>query len=190
MKYKRIVNMWHNMKSRCYSAYRKDYKYYGGKGVEVCDEWINDYFAFQNWALNNGYEDNLTIDRIDSNGNYEPSNCRFITLEEQQRNKCNNLNFTLNGKTQTLSEWGREYGINSATLKDRLNLGYPFEEAINKKDGILKTSRLYEYEGQVKTLTQWANYYGMSKNCLFERFKRGWSLERSLKTPVKRRNVI
>lgn len=87
----RLYKIWSKMKERCY--YKKDvrkYAYYGGRGITVCDEWKNDFVTFKEWALKNGYQDNLSIDRIDVNGNYEPSNCRWITMAEQQRNRRNN----------------------------------------------------------------------------------------------------
>lgn len=89
----RIYNIWHSMKSRCYYEKDKCYKSYGGRGIIVCEEWSNKdtgFVNFFNWSVRNGYSDNLTIDRINVNGNYEPSNCRWITMVEQQSNKRNN----------------------------------------------------------------------------------------------------
>lgn len=83
----RLYKIWASMKSRCYNKKCTSYKWYGEKGVTICDEWLNDCGAFSNWAMANGYKDDLTIDRIDPYGNYEPSNCRWITLAEQQLNK-------------------------------------------------------------------------------------------------------
>ena len=178
--------MWHNMNNRCTNENRLDYKYYGGKGVEVCNEWM-EFSSFKEWAINNGYEEGLSIDRIDGDGDYEPSNCRFITLDEQQRNKSNNINLTYKGKTQTLSEWSREYGIHERTLKSRLELGYTFAEALNKKPGQNQYSPMYKHKGQEKSLTQWANEYNIPKYLLFGRLKRGWSISRALETPVRKK---
>lgn len=82
----RIYGIWSGMRNRCNCKNRVTYKYYGGRGISVCKEW-NDFPAFKNWALSNGYLDNLTLDRIDSNGNYEPDNCRWITIQDQQLNR-------------------------------------------------------------------------------------------------------
>ncbi len=83
----RIYKSWCDMMRRCYDKNGKQYKYYGGRGIIVCDEWKNNVIAFYNWALNNGYDDSLTIDRIDVNGNYEPNNCRWATHSLQTINR-------------------------------------------------------------------------------------------------------
>ena len=82
-----------------------DYKDYGGRGITVCDEWKHDFKNFYNWAMDNGYKEGLTIDRIDVNGNYTPDNCRWATLKQQGNNKRNTVYLTYEGKTRSLSEW-------------------------------------------------------------------------------------
>lgn len=105
MKHTRIYGIWCGIKRRCYSQNSKSFSHYGGKGVIVCEEWKNNFLNFYNWSMENGYNDNLTIDRINNKGNYEPSNCRWITHGEQQRNRSNNIYLEHNGETKTLSEW-------------------------------------------------------------------------------------
>ena len=83
----RIYRIWHNMKNRCFYPGDKHFNDYGGRGITVCDEWKNDFKSFHDWSMNNGYSDELTIDRIDNDGNYEPSNCRWITMKEQCKNR-------------------------------------------------------------------------------------------------------
>ena len=85
-KMSRLYGIWDSMKQRCLNLKCRAYKYYGGKGIEVCDEWKNSYLTFKAWALANGYQQNLTIDRINSDGNYCPENCRWLTLSENARN--------------------------------------------------------------------------------------------------------
>lgn len=87
LRYTRLYRIWLGMKARCYCKSQKGYKYYGGKGIEICEDWKNDFLKFYNWAMQNGYSDSLTIDRIDSDKNYEPSNCRWVTYYEQEHNK-------------------------------------------------------------------------------------------------------
>lgn len=83
----RLYRIWINMKGRCYNSVNKAYKYYGERGIKVCDEWRNNYSLFRFWALLNGYQENLTIDRIDNDGNYKPSNCQFITQSENTKKR-------------------------------------------------------------------------------------------------------
>ena len=88
--YTKLYHVWSNMKDRCLNPNNKDYKDYGSRGITICPEWTdkqNGYISFRDWALNNGYVDNLQINRINNNGNYEPSNCNFITAKENLRNR-------------------------------------------------------------------------------------------------------
>lgn len=127
---KRIYSIWHNMKSRCYYNKSDKYKYYGGRGITVCDEWRDSFKAFYAWAMANGYRDDLTIDRIDVDGNYEPSNCRWIDMLAQNNNTSKNHYITHNGETKTAAEWARQYGINRSLFTTRIRRGWSFEKAI------------------------------------------------------------
>lgn len=110
MKHTRIYETWCGMKKRCYNQNSKSYCYYDKRGISVCDEWLNSFENFYKWAISNGYNDNLEIDRIDTNGNYEPNNCRWVTHCEQQINRTNNIYLEHNGETKSLSEWCRIMG--------------------------------------------------------------------------------
>lgn len=114
-------SIWQTMKKRCYDTHNKNYNDYGGRGITVCDEWLHDFRAFYDWSMANGYADNLTIDRKDVNGNYEPSNCRWATMKEQANNTRRNHLITYNGKTQTIAQWADEYNLSYSVLNDRLN---------------------------------------------------------------------
>lgn len=131
----RLNNIFRNMKRRCYGSYSISYKNYGARGIKLCNEWNNreivhlkgrghctkGYLAFKTWSLINGYADNLTIDRIDVNGDYSPENCRWITMKKQNNNKRVNHLITYKGKTQTMKQWSEELNIKYSTLDNRLN---------------------------------------------------------------------
>lgn len=128
--YPRLYNIWQQMKMRCYNKKRKYYDDYGGRGIRICDEWLNDNTEFFDWAINNGYQDDLTIDRINVNGNYEPSNCRWATLEQQANNTRNNVLLTYNGKVQTIAQWSNELHVPYSTLYNRHMRGYSDKECL------------------------------------------------------------
>lgn len=102
----RIYSIWNKMKSRCYNKNNPNYDNYGGRGIVICDEWRgkHNFLNFYNWAINNGYKENLSIDRINVNGNYEPSNCRWVSMKVQGNNRRNNVNYYYKGEYKTLSE--------------------------------------------------------------------------------------
>lgn len=104
-KAKRLYDIWRGMKKRCNLQTDKDYHRYGGSGISVCQEWNNSFMSFYTWSIENGYDDNLTIDRVDTFGNYEPDNCRWVDIKTQERNRRNNIFLTHNGETKNLSEW-------------------------------------------------------------------------------------
>lgn len=116
----RLYRTWNHMKSRCYNKNVKHYNDYGGRGIAVCDEWKDDFMSFYNWAMANGYDDTLTIDCIDVNGNYEPNNCRWADKKQQSRNRRNVKQITIDDKTHCLSEWCEILGLNSSTVRTRI----------------------------------------------------------------------
>ena len=101
----RLYYIWQGMKKRCYNINDTHYHRYGGRGIVVCDEWKNDFEAFYDWALLNGYSEGLTIDRIDNDGNYEPANCHWATNQEQANNRSTNIKITIGNATKTLQQW-------------------------------------------------------------------------------------
>ena len=130
----RIYRIWKQMKTRCLNKNTPDYKkWYGGRGVTVCDEWRNDFKTFYDWAISNGYREDLTIDRIDSNGNYCPENCRWVDLKTQARNTRQNHLITYNGETHCLVEWAEILGVNVQVLRSRVYSGWDDERIITQK---------------------------------------------------------
>lgn len=127
----RLFWVWHGMMERCSNKKSLSYKHYGGKGIQVCDEW-KDSTAFIKWALENGYKDNLTIDRIDSNKNYEPDNCRWVGWKVQANNTSRNHYLTIKGETKTLAQWSEFYGVPYKYVHKRVSLGWTYEEAVSR----------------------------------------------------------
>lgn len=133
----RLYKILNGVKNRCYNENTDNYGYYGGRGIKVCDEWLNDFMSFYNWAMNNGYKEDLTIDRIDPNGNYEPNNCRWVTMKYQANNKKNNVMLTYDGETKTLSQWANDLNVNYNTIVTRYHRGWDIKDVLfgrcNKK---------------------------------------------------------
>ena len=196
MKNKTRLNcIFDNMKGRCCNPKSRVYSYYGGRGIKVCEEW-NDrtrvrygngwsskgYIAFRKWALVNGYADNLTIDRIDPNGNYEPSNCRWVTMKVQSNNLRNNVRLTYKGRTQTIHEWCEELNLNYDRIRDRIcRKGWDVAEDFETKEDV--SCHYLTYNGKTQTIREWARETGIKENTITTRLsKMGWSVERALTT--------
>ena len=128
----RLYNIWRGMRQRCSNPNGTRNNIYYAKGIKVCEEWES-FPVFREWALQNGYRDDLSIDRIDVNGNYEPSNCRWVDQITQQNNKTSNRIIVYKGEAHTICEWARIKGINSGTLWARINVSkWDIERALNE----------------------------------------------------------
>lgn len=125
----RLYKIWKSMRERCNNPNSNRRSVYFDRGISICSEW-NDFSAFRNWALNNGYSDSLTIDRINNDKGYSPENCRWSTVKEQANNRTNNRIIEYKGIKHTLSEWADFVGISSATIWARLNRGWNVEESL------------------------------------------------------------
>lgn len=128
----RLHRIWHSMYCRCYYKSTNQFQNYGGKGIKVCEEWKNSdgFIHFYNWAIKNGYKEDLTLDRIDNEKDYCPENCKWSTKKEQSNNKTNNVLYEFNGEVKTSKQWCELYGISQTTLKDRLKRGWSLEQAL------------------------------------------------------------
>lgn len=128
----RLFKIWMCIKHRCNRKTASDYNLYGGRGISICDEWLNDYAAFRDWSIANGYSDNLSLDRIDPNGNYEPSNCRWADAYTQAENRRNAHIVEYHGETGALDPMCRKLNINSKTVRTRMShFGISFQEAVD-----------------------------------------------------------
>lgn len=132
-KNKRLYRIWIGMKSRCYNPNSGSYKYYGAKGVTVCEEWLHDFQAFYDWAMANGYRDDLTLDRKDNSKCYSPDNCKWSTMKEQAQNTSQTSFLEYRDETKTFSEWSETTGIPKNVLKQRIRNGWSAEKALTTK---------------------------------------------------------
>ena len=122
-----LYNVWKSMRQRCNNRKSHDYKWYGMDGVKICEEW-EDFASFRKWATENGYKSGLTIDRVDSKGPYSPENCRWITIQEQQKNKRNVLKFLYLGDLYTVDTFCDKFGISKAMFYDRKHKGWSLDQ--------------------------------------------------------------
>lgn len=131
MRNTRVYSCYIRMKTRCNNPNCQEYQWYGARGIKVCEEWASSPMAFIEWALNNGYDDNLTLDRINPDRNYSPDNCRWATQRQQNQNKPTTIWITKDGETKTLSEWSSVLGISRSTAWSRYReRGTVFKEDI------------------------------------------------------------
>lgn len=129
----KLYNIYQGILARCYKKYSSSYERYGGRGITMCDEWKNDFMSFYNWAIDNGYSEKLSIDRIDTNGNYCPENCRWATAKEQANNTRKTVFLTYKGETKPASEWSEIVGISQSSLTQRKRKGWTDEECLTIK---------------------------------------------------------
>ena len=130
---KRLYKIWNSMKKRCLNPNDQAYEYYGGRGIIVCDEWKNSYEAFRDWALVNGYKNNLSIDRINNSKGYSPDNCRWATMKEQSNNTRRNRIITHNNETHTIAQWNEILGFPKKLIYNRLQRGWAIEKTLSTK---------------------------------------------------------
>jgi hypothetical protein len=183
MKETKVYRAWQNMKKRCFSKTSPDYHRYGGRGITVCERWRD---SFENFLADMGQPPSPahTLDRKENNGNYEPSNCRWVVRKIQNRNKRTTRLLTYGGKTQCLVDWANELGINPSSLSSRLEDGWPIEKALTA--GNQKAPVEYEAFGKAMTLEDWACETGISLSAIYQRLRRGWDIERTLTAPMRK----
>lgn len=128
----RIYNIWRAMNNRCNNEKHDNFHNYGDRGIRVCDEW-KDVQVFYNWALNNGYENDLTIERINNDGNYEPDNCTWATMKQQQNHRRNTVLVEFNGEIKPFTLLCDEHNIKTQVVRARLRSGWKFEDALTRE---------------------------------------------------------
>lgn len=131
----KLYRTWSGIKSRCFDQNSHNYHNYGGRGITMCDEWKNDYNTFKKWALHNGYDESggrdCSIDRIDTNGNYDPYNCKWSTAKEQANNTRRNTFIEYDGVEYTLSQLADKAGLNYSTFMSRYSRGWDIDKILN-----------------------------------------------------------
>ena len=175
---KRLKSIYNGMRLRCYNENNVNYKYYGGKGVTICDEWLLSFENFFDWAINNGYNENLTIDRIDSEKEYSPDNCKWSTKKEQAYNRSISVKLTLNGRTMYMTEWAEELEIDKKILSWRYNNGWSDEEILTRPRDY-KENKL-TLNGETHSMSEWSRITGIKVATISARIRDGWSVEDAL----------
>lgn len=165
----------------CVSSHGATYANYGGRGIKVCDRWLNSFEAFVQ-DMGERPTPKHSIDRINNDGHYEPGNCRWATSKQQANNKRNNRLLTVNGVTKSLQEWSRESGLKLSTLWNRIASGTPAENLLDARVG-----SFVEFNGERLRLWEWAAKLGVKSQTIGHRIRSGWSLEKALTTPVNMR---
>lgn len=179
MKNTRLYKIWSGMKDRCLNEHSHNYSRYGGRGINICQEWIDNFIYFYNWAMENGYADDLSIDRIDVNGNYEPNNCRWVVSEVQNYNKTITVKIKINGEYKTLKDIEKEYGIPLSTLRGRYkrfsNGKISLDEFLSKKRIVKlnKKNRIITVNGESKRLCDWERETGINRKTISQRYYKG-----------------
>lgn len=128
--YSKLYKVWQAMKTRCYSKNFIYYCNYGGRGIKICDDWKKSFLKFYEWAITNGYKEELTIDRINNDDDYKPNNCRWVTRKQQNNNMRTNIFIEYNGKKQTISELADKYDLSRVALYYRLKRGWNIKKAL------------------------------------------------------------
>lgn len=136
----KLYRVWGHMNERCSSPTSNAYEDYGGRGIRVCKEW-KDYKTFHEWAISNGYKEGLSIERVDNDGNYEPSNCKWIPISKQASNRRNIRYLTLNGRERSLLEWSEEFGLDPSNVRTRLKRGWSVERALTTPDDYRRSKK-------------------------------------------------
>ena len=193
----RLTAIHSSMKRRCYNPKCKNYNNYGGRGITVCEEWLDNekisfgnhshnitkgFLAFKEWALENGYADNLSLDRIDNNKGYYPKNCRWVTQKIQNNNKRNNLLISYKGKIQSLKQWCEELNLCYNKMFQRIILKHWTVKRAFEQKGDARVS-LISYKNKTKPLSDWCKELNLNYRTVSARLnKLHWSVEEAFET--------
>lgn len=176
----RLHKIYEHMMYRCYNPKSVNYKYYGARGIGVCEEWRNNPMLFKKWALSNGYNSTLTLDRIDSNKGYSPDNCRWVTMKDQSINKRNTVMVTYKGETKPFVVWCEELGLDATLVRTRVYHGkWSYQKAFETE--LRPKYKLITYNGKTQSMKEWAKEFHINYQTLKTRIRKGWNIEKALK---------
>ena len=185
-----LRQMFKNMRTRCFTKGTRYWKDYGGRGITICHEWLNNRLSFVKWAVDNDWCPGLEIDRIDNDGNYEPSNCRFLALKSNCRNQRRTIRLTAFSETKPLQEWAEDPRccISSACLDGRIRNGISAEIAITTPSGSLPRNPGHScvtltINGETRFVREWLEINGISRACYKSRIHQKWPREKAATTP-------
>ena len=171
-----LYTIWSGMKYRCYNPKCSQHDDYAGRGITVCDEWRDNYDAFESWAFENGYQRGLSIDRRNNDKGYSPENCRWATRPEQQDNRRNTIWAEINGEVHTLNEWAEITGLNKKLIRTRYSQEGKRGEALiaPAHAGSATPAKLITIGDDTHTITEWAEITGLRRGLIRERVKNGY----------------
>jgi len=201
-----LYRIWGGIKGRCYYKCSRAYRSHGGRGIRVCQEWLESFPAFFDWAIANGWKRGLDLGRIDNDGDYSPDNCRFETRSQNNRNKRSNRLETIGDETACVVEWAERFDIKPSMIYYRLKKGIPLEDIIRslnpeqfeREFGKRKRKRSSKakkkaaedkrgdrpitFRGETLYISEWADRLGFEYTLIRDRIRRGWPIERALTT--------
>lgn len=175
----RIYKIWSGIKRRCFNENNDAYYLYGARGITMCEEWKNDFMSFYNWAMKNGYKNNLTIERDDVNGNYEPDNCLWETPKNQANNRRTNVFIEIDGVKKTIAQWSEIAGVTHPTITHRYSLGIRGKDLLKPANVHLEDLKI-EIEGEYRSLSEWSRISGIHRSTLEKRLKKGFRTKEKL----------
>lgn len=176
-----VYKVWHAMRQRCEDSSVKNYADYGGRGIKVCERWGR----FENFIADMGPRpDGMSLDRIDNDGDYEPSNCRWATRTEQNRNSRRNKSLSFGGETLCIAAWAEKTGIDEASIRQRLAAGWPIERTLTEAVKQLPR-RGVEFNGRTQGVAEWCRELGLPLATIRTRMTKGWSAAEAFTRPIR-----
>lgn len=166
----RLYNIWTNMRSRCNYKGANGYNNYGGRGIKVCEDW-DSFESFHKWSISSGYSDDLSLDRIDNDGNYEPRNCRWATNSQQANNARSNIRTSIDGIERTLAQHGDFYSFSKSLIRYRYHRGLRDIDLI--KPSRVVTPIIIDIEGVKRNIQQHADFYDVGYDAVIKRYHKG-----------------